>query len=101
LRCGHCGRRLHVSYSGVRGYVPRYSCRGAAINHGTDRCISFGGLGVDEAIRREVLRVLTPGAIDAACRLADAGAEERSTYRPLASSRTSLGSIDGWNLGSS
>jgi excisionase family DNA binding protein len=81
LRCGHCGRRLHVSYSGVRGYVPRYSCRGAAINHGTDRCIAFGGLRVDEAIRREVLRVLTPGAIDAACRLADSGAQERAAVR--------------------
>jgi DNA invertase Pin-like site-specific DNA recombinase len=28
LRCGHCGRRLHVSYSGIGGYVPRYSCQG-------------------------------------------------------------------------
>jgi hypothetical protein len=60
LRCDHCGRRLHVSYSGVRGYVPRYSCRGTAINHGTDRCIAFGGLRVDGAIRREVLRVRLP-----------------------------------------
>lgn len=81
LRCGHCGRRLHVSYSGVRGYVPRYSCRGAAINHGTDRCIAFGGLRVDEAIRREVLRVLTPGAIEAACRLADSGTQVRAAVR--------------------
>ncbi len=34
LRCGRCGRRLHVTYSGTKGYVPRYSCRGADINHG-------------------------------------------------------------------
>src|SRR5262245_55824218 len=81
LRCGHCGRRLHVSYSGTRGYVPRYSCQGAALNHGTDRCISFGGLRVDEAIRREVLRVLTPGAIEAACRMADTGAQEHVAIR--------------------
>jgi DNA invertase Pin-like site-specific DNA recombinase len=81
LRCGHCGRRLHVSYSGVGGYVPRYSCRGAALNHGADRCISFGGLRVDEAIRREVLRVLTPGAIAAACHVADAGVQERVAVR--------------------
>lgn len=44
LRCGHCGRRLHVSYSGTDGYCVRYSCRGAHINHGTRRCIAFGGL---------------------------------------------------------
>jgi DNA invertase Pin-like site-specific DNA recombinase len=81
LRCGHCGRRLHVSYSGVGGYVPRYSCRGARLNHGADRCISFGGLRVDEAIGREVLRVLTPGAIEAACRIADSGVEERTAVR--------------------
>ena len=81
LRCGHCGRRLHVSYSGVGGFVPRYSCRGATLNHGADRCISFGGLRVDEAIGREVLRVLTPGAIEAACRIAEAGAQERVAVR--------------------
>jgi excisionase family DNA binding protein len=81
LRCGHCGRRLHVSYSGNGGYVPRYSCRGAALNHGSDRCISFGGLRVDEAIRREVLRVLTPAAVEAAGRVADAGVQEREALR--------------------
>jgi DNA invertase Pin-like site-specific DNA recombinase len=32
LRCGHCGRKLHVSYSGKLG---RYSCYGARTNHGT------------------------------------------------------------------
>jgi len=67
LRCGHCGRRLHVTYSGNGGTVPRYGCRGAAINHGAAPCISFGGLRVDAAIAREIVRVLTPGAIEAAC----------------------------------
>jgi DNA invertase Pin-like site-specific DNA recombinase len=81
LRCGHCGRRLHVSYSGVGGYVPRYSCRGATLNHGADRCISFGGLRVDDAIGRKVLRVLTPGAIEAASRIADSAAEEGTAVR--------------------
>ncbi len=76
LRCAHCGRRLHVSYSGPRGVVPRYSCRGAALNHGAKWCISFGGLRVDEAIEREVLRVLTPGAIEAALATAAAAVEQ-------------------------
>ncbi|MGH3529805.1 MAG: recombinase family protein, partial [Pseudonocardiaceae bacterium] len=66
LRCGQCGRRLHVSYSGTRGQVPRYHCKGAHLNHGTAWCISFGGLRVDQAIERELLAVLGPGAIDAA-----------------------------------
>ncbi len=76
LRCGRCGRRLHVTYSGTKGYVPRYSCRGADINHGAGRCIAFGGLRVDEAIEREILRVLAPGAIEAALATADATTEE-------------------------
>ena len=45
LRCGHCGRRLHVAYSGAKGDCARYHCQGAHINHGTQRCISFGGCG--------------------------------------------------------
>jgi DNA invertase Pin-like site-specific DNA recombinase len=82
LRCAHCGRRLHVGYSGRRGGVPRYSCRGAALNHGTKECISFGGLRVDAAIEREVLRVLTPGAIEAALVTAtDAAAQTSATQR--------------------
>jgi DNA invertase Pin-like site-specific DNA recombinase len=76
LRCGRCGRKLHVAYSGNDGKVPRYSCRGAAINHGADRCISFGGLRVDGAVESEVLRVLTPGAIEAALDNAQRGAEQ-------------------------
>jgi hypothetical protein len=38
LRCGHCGRKLHVHYSGKLG---RYNCYGARLNHGTPRCISI------------------------------------------------------------
>jgi DNA invertase Pin-like site-specific DNA recombinase len=29
LRCGHCGRKLHVAYSGANGSAGRYHCRGA------------------------------------------------------------------------
>ena len=76
LRCGRCGRKLHVAYSGSDGKVPRYSCRGATINHGADRCISFGGLRVDAAVESEVLRVLTPGAIEAALDNAQHAAEQ-------------------------
>src|SRR5215467_6947965 len=40
LRCGHCGRKLHVGYAGKTG---RYLCRGA-MKLSTEPCISFGGL---------------------------------------------------------
>ena len=63
LRCGHCGRKLHVHYSGKIG---RYNCHGARTNHGAARCISISGLSIDAAISNEVLRVLKPLGIKAA-----------------------------------
>jgi DNA invertase Pin-like site-specific DNA recombinase len=66
LRCGHCGRKLHVAYSGSNGDVGRYHCRGGHFNHGSDPCISFGGLRVDRAVSAEVIRRLQPLGIEAA-----------------------------------
>jgi DNA invertase Pin-like site-specific DNA recombinase len=81
LRCGHCGRKLHVSYSGTRGDVGRYSCRGAHVNHGTERCINFGALRVDQAVEEEVLRVLRPLGMEAALLAIEAqGAESIRRY---------------------
>lgn len=67
LRCGHCGRRLTVTYSGKQGSAGRYQCRGATINHGvSESCISFGGLRVEEAVAGEVLEALQPMGIESA-----------------------------------
>jgi DNA invertase Pin-like site-specific DNA recombinase len=75
LRCGHCGRKLHVSYSGKLG---RYSCYGARTNHGTARCISISGLSIDAAVSTEVLRVLKPLGIDAAVKAIETRMHETS-----------------------
>src|SRR4051794_11630089 len=66
LRCGHCGRKLHVAYGGSSGEAGRYHCQGAHINHGGDRCISFGSLRVDQAVGAEVLKLLRPLGVEAA-----------------------------------
>jgi excisionase family DNA binding protein len=66
LRCGHCGRKLHVAYSGAGGNTGRYHCRGGHLNHGSDRCISFGGMRIDRAIGMEVIQRLQPLGIQAA-----------------------------------
>ena len=66
LRCGHCGRKLHVTYCGAEAGVVRYDCRGSLINHGAGRCISFGGLRADQSISREVLARIQPLGIRAA-----------------------------------
>jgi excisionase family DNA binding protein len=81
LRCGHCGRRLHVSYSGTVGFCVRYYCRGAHLNHGTERCIAFGGVRVDAAVSAELLQVLAPLGIEAALRAIDARATDDSEAR--------------------
>ncbi len=65
LLCGHCGRRLHVTYSGLGAGCVRYSCRGGNINHGESVCISFGGLRPDRQVCAEVLRRLQPLGIQA------------------------------------
>jgi DNA invertase Pin-like site-specific DNA recombinase len=75
LRCGHCGRKMYVAYGGKAG---RYHCEGALVNHGTERCISFGGLRADEAVSREVLRVLKPLGIEAAFKALEAQTSETS-----------------------
>ena len=75
LRCGHCGRKLHVTYSGKVG---RYNCHGARTNHGTERCISVGGRGTDAAVSAEVLRILRPLGLDAAVKALTAQAGEIS-----------------------
>ena len=66
---------MYVSYGGKAG---RYYCRGALVNHGTERCISFGGLRADHAVGAEILRVLKPLGIDAAVNALQAQAGETS-----------------------
>lgn len=84
LRCRRCGRKLHVCYSGTKGRVPRYGCRGANLNHGTGKCLSFGGLAVDQAVEREVLDALKPEAIRASLESREEfGARESEHLRAL------------------
>lgn len=78
LRCGHCGRKLYVGYGGKAG---RYYCQGALVNHGTERCISFGGLRADHAVGTDVLRVLKPFGIDATVKALEDRTKETSAAR--------------------
>ncbi|WP_371933158.1 recombinase family protein [Bradyrhizobium sp. CCGUVB23] len=84
LRCGHCGRKLHVAYSGTHSTVGRYHCRGSQINHGGDPCISFGGLRADRAISAEVIARLQPLGVQAALAAMEArGREHADKLRQL------------------
>jgi hypothetical protein len=81
LRCRRCGRMIHVAYSGAGGKVPRYSCRGANVNHGAGGCISFGGHRVDRAVAQELLRAVEAPAIDAALVAAERAHEHQNGTR--------------------
>jgi hypothetical protein len=65
LRCRRCGRKLAVRYTGNGYDVLRYCCIRGWLDNGEPRCIAFGGITVDQAIGREVLRVVQPAAIEA------------------------------------
>jgi DNA invertase Pin-like site-specific DNA recombinase len=81
LRCGRCGRKLHVAYGGIGGQVPRYHCRGASINHGSRFCISFGGLRVDQAVTATVLDALQSAGIEASLEASRQECTERDEKR--------------------
>jgi DNA invertase Pin-like site-specific DNA recombinase len=59
LRCGRCGRKLHVWYWGKQGTAARYLCVGD-FPAGGRYCVGFGGATVDRRIGEEVVRVLSP-----------------------------------------
>lgn len=66
LRCRRCGRKMMVGYSGKGAAVPRYECHRGRLDNMEKKCISFGGLSIDAAVSREILRVVQPCAVEAA-----------------------------------
>ena len=68
---------MYVGY----GKSGRYYCQGAHVNHGTERCISFGSFKPMQAVGTEVMRVLKPLGIDAAIRALEAQTSEMSVAR--------------------
>jgi DNA invertase Pin-like site-specific DNA recombinase len=66
LRCGHCGRKLFVAYSGKRGRAPRYACHGGRENRGSAGCQSLGGTRIDRAVADTVLEAIQPAGVQAA-----------------------------------
>ena len=75
LRCGHCGRKLHVHYGGKLG---RYNCYGALSNQGTERCITISGLSIEAAVTKAVLRLLQPLGSEAALTAIEAQSSEKT-----------------------
>jgi hypothetical protein len=66
-RCGRCGRKLQVSYSG-HSLTPRYRCTKAQAMYGTAICQSVGGHRIEQLVLDAVFTALAPAAIDATLR---------------------------------
>jgi hypothetical protein len=81
VRCRRCGRMLHVSYTGKEHVAPRYDCNDAHLHHGEPRCLSFGGLWVDEAVATEVLRAIQGDAVEAAVVAGEQMEQQRQELR--------------------
>lgn len=75
LRCGRCGRKMYVAYSGRGGRVPRYACNGDRTARGQASCLSLGGVTIEPAVTEQVLAAIQPVGIAAAL----AAAENLST----------------------
>src|SRR6266850_6137548 len=67
IRCGHCGRKLHVRYWGGRGTHARYLCKGD-YDDGGQYCIGFGGSLVDRKLSEELLNVISRFGVEASLR---------------------------------
>src|SRR5256886_388171 len=70
LRCGHCGRKLHVRYWGGSGTNARYLCKGD-YDDGGQYCLGFGGVSVDRRLGEELLKVISPVGVEASLHALD------------------------------
>jgi DNA invertase Pin-like site-specific DNA recombinase len=67
IRCGRCGRRMQVGYSG-KTLVPNYSCVRGNQLYGTERCQSVGGRRIETVVLDAVFQALAPAGIEATLR---------------------------------
>src|SRR5207247_2251637 len=67
IRCGRCGRRMQVGYSG-KTLVPNYSCVRGNQLYGTKRCQSVGGRRIERVVLDSVFQALQPAGIEATLR---------------------------------
>ena len=70
VRCGRCGRMMHVFYGMRSGHAHRYQCRGDDAHVGAGQCIGIGGVRVDHAIATHIMEAVSPIAVEAAIQAA-------------------------------
>ncbi len=81
LRCGRCGARMRLRYSGDQGEFPVYECSYAHSEYGAPRCQEVRGLGLDAEVERLVLEALAPDKIALALAALEALEEEYAALK--------------------
>jgi DNA invertase Pin-like site-specific DNA recombinase len=66
VKCGRCGARMRLGYSGPHGQFPVYKCEYALAEYGGPRCQEVRGLGLDAEVERLLLKALEPDQISLA-----------------------------------
>ncbi len=77
LRCGRCGRMLHVMYRTMSRRAHRYYCRGGQVRP----CVGVGGIRIDRAVSEQLLAVVAPHAVEAAVEAMQRGTAAQEDVR--------------------
>ena len=89
VRCGRCGRRMQVAYSGTDGHLPRYECVRAQQHCGAERrCQALSGRKLHKPIVEAFLEAITPAGVSACAQAV--GELERQHEERLAGQRLAL-----------
>ena len=81
LRCGRCGQRMMVAYSG-RASRLRYSCGRAMIEYAEPLCQGLAGGVLDDLVAAQVLAALEPAALELNLAAAEDIEQERGAAAP-------------------
>jgi DNA invertase Pin-like site-specific DNA recombinase len=77
LRCGRCGQRMMVAYSGRASHL-RYSCGRAMVEYAEPLCQGLAGRVLDNLVAAQVLSALKPAALELSLAAADDVEQERT-----------------------
>ena len=81
VRCGRCGARMQMHYSGSQSQYPVYACRYARQQIQNDHCQEVRALGLDAEIERLVLSAFAPDKIALSLSALEQIEEEQGSLR--------------------
>ena len=71
LRCGACGRKVLVSYSGSQCRSIRYSCSTNCRHEDGKRCLAFSANRLERVLTEQLLETVSPLGVEAAVQAAE------------------------------